>query len=88
MDEHDDVRVLLDGAGLAQVGQLRPLADALLDRSGELREREHGDVELLREDLQPSADLRDLDLPVLAAAVLRLHQLQVVHDDEPRPARP
>jgi hypothetical protein len=48
MDEHHHVRVLLDGAGVAQVREAR-LAAALLDCARELREREHRDFKLARE---------------------------------------
>jgi hypothetical protein len=52
VDEHDEVGVLLDRPGLAQVGQDRPLVVALLDLPGELRERDDGHVEVAGEDLQ------------------------------------
>src|SRR5664280_2495030 len=48
VDECDDVGVLLDGAGLAQVAEQGLLvAGALLAAAGELAEREHGDAHLL-----------------------------------------
>ena len=68
VDEHDDVGVLLDRAGFAQVGELRPLVLALLDRARELRQRQHRHVQLLGHRLQAAGDLRDLLHPVLAAA--------------------
>ena len=37
VDEEDDVGVLLDGAGLAQVAEHRDVGVALLGRTGELR---------------------------------------------------
>src|SRR6266566_4457051 len=83
IDEADDVRVLLDGPGLAQVGELWPavLASPLLGRARKLRDRDDGHVELLGERLEGAGDVGDLLLPVLDVAG-PLHQLQVVHDYE------
>src|SRR5690349_9901634 len=79
VQEHDDVGVLLDRARLAQVGEHRRLALALLDAAVELREREDRDPELLRQALQRPADDRDL---LLARLRRRVHELEVVDDDE------
>src|SRR5690606_27526348 len=46
--EHDDVGVLLDRAGLAQVAELRPLVLAALDLAGKLRESDDRDRKLDR----------------------------------------
>ena len=82
-DEHDEVGVLLEAAGLAQVGEQRLLvAAALLDAAVELRQRDHRHVELAREDLQPAAHLADLLDPALDA-VVGAHELEVVDDDQP-----
>src|SRR5882762_2534283 len=51
-DEHHDVGVLLDGAGLSEVRELRPLVLPGFHRARELGERQHGNVELLRQRLQ------------------------------------
>src|SRR5712692_1482033 len=83
IDEADDVGVLLDCPGLAQVGQLRPavLPSPLFGRARELRDCDDGHVELLGERLEGAGDVGDLLLPVLDVAG-PLHQLQVVHDHE------
>src|SRR6266571_2293109 len=83
VDEAHDVRVLLDGARLAQVGELGAavLAAALLRRPRQLRDRHHGHVQLLGEPLQGAGDVGDLLLAVLDVARPR-HELQVVDDDE------
>src|SRR5579875_40597 len=60
VDEHHDVRVLLDRAGLAQVGEHRALVGAAFETAGELAQRDDGNLELAGEDLQPAADLGDL----------------------------
>src|SRR4051794_8222467 len=60
VDEGDEIGVLLDRSGLAQVGEDRPLVRALLDRARELRQRDDRDVEVAREDLQRAGDLRYL----------------------------
>src|SRR5438105_1055874 len=53
IDREDEVGVLLDRAGFAQVRHDRALrAGALLDRAGKLRERDHGNLELLGEGLE------------------------------------
>src|SRR5438477_687238 len=54
VNEADDVRVLLNGAGLAQVRQLRTavLAATLLGRARQLRDRQHRHVQLLGERFQ------------------------------------
>ena len=61
VEEHDQVGVLLDGARLAQVGELRALvvARALLRRARELRQRDDRNAQLLRERLEPARDLTD-----------------------------
>src|SRR5712671_3260652 len=69
-DEHDHVGVLLDRAGFAQVGELRALVVAVLDGTRELRQRQHGNIELLGERLQAAGDLRDLLHAILGAAAL------------------
>src|SRR3954466_12107445 len=45
VDEHDEVGVLLDLAGLAQVGEHRALVGARLDAARQLRQRDDGDLE-------------------------------------------
>src|SRR5258706_16445313 len=58
VDREYEVGVLLDRAGLAQVGHDRPLrAGALLDRAGELRECHYGNLELLGERFERARDL-------------------------------
>ena len=42
VDEGYHVGVLLDAAALTQVGQERPVVQALFGRAAELRERKHG----------------------------------------------
>ena len=80
-------RVGGDAARLTKVGEHRSLVGAVLELPVELRERDHGAVELAGEDLQPTRDLRDLDLAVLdAPRRARRHQLQVVDDDQPEVA--
>src|SRR6218665_3189661 len=57
VDEHDDVGILLDGAGLAQVGHQRAFVGALLDRAIELRERHHRALQFLGQHFQAARDL-------------------------------
>ena len=87
VDEADVVGVLLDGARLAEVRELRalPLLAPGLDASIELTERDDRELQLLGERLQPSRDLADL-LLARVDPVAPLHELEVVDDDEPHPA--
>ena len=62
------------------------LVRALLDAAVELRQRDHGHLELARERLEPAGDLADLLDAVLHVAA-RAHQLQVVDDDQARARR-
>ena len=84
VDEHDDVGVLLEGAGLAQVRELRAVIGARLRRARQLRQRDDRHVQLLREPLQRPRDRRELRLPALEAAAA-LHQLDVVDDEQVEP---
>src|SRR5438045_3990325 len=83
IDEADDVGVLLDGPRFPEVGELRPAVfpAPLLGCARELRDRDDRHVELLRERLEGTGDVRDLLLTVLDVAG-PLHQLQVVHDHQ------
>src|SRR5690606_22206107 len=79
--EHDEIGVLLERAGLAQVGELRAVIGSLLGRARELGQRDDRHGQLLRQRLETPGDLADLLLPVLRAPA-RVHELDVVHDDE------
>src|SRR3954465_8797944 len=81
VDEHDEVGVLLDLAGLAQVAEHRPLVRPRLHTAGELRQGDHGDLELAGQDLEATADLADGLDPVVHPRV-GPHELEVVHDDQ------
>ena len=77
------------GDTLAKVRELRTLVGPRLRIAVQLRQGDHRDVELLREELQRTADLRDLLLAVVGASSERAgHQLQVVDDDELQPLAP
>ena len=78
IDEHDHVRILLDGAGLTQVGEHGPVIGPLLHGTGQLRECYHRHLQLSGDTLQRTGDFRDLLLTGFAAAAGPLHQLQVV----------
>src|SRR5438552_9988441 len=84
VDEHHDVRVLLQAARLPQVRELRPLLRARLRGARELAQRHHRDAQLLGQALERPADRGDLLLPVLDPARAG-HELQVVDDDQGQP---
>ena len=44
MQKHDHVRILFDSAGIAQIGENRPLITPLRARAGELRQRDERNV--------------------------------------------
>src|SRR6185369_11799266 len=80
--EHDNVGILLDGARLAQIRELWPLVLTVLDGTGELRQSNDGDVQLLGERFQAGGDLRNLLHAVVALVGSARHELQVVDDEE------
>src|SRR5580704_1666622 len=51
VDERDDVGVLLEGAGLSKVGELRTMVGARLGRAAQLREQDDRYAQFLRESL-------------------------------------
>ena len=83
VQEHDDIRVLLDSARFTKVGEHGALVLALFVRTRELGEAQHGDLQLLCHDLEHTGNIADHLLAALAAVALRAggrHQLQVVDD--------
>src|SRR5918992_470350 len=84
VDEHDDVGVLLDLPAFTKVGEHRDRRVARLDGARQLRHRDHGDLELAGEDLEPAAHLAD-GLDAAVGAAVGAEQLEVVHDDQPEP---
>src|SRR6266568_699600 len=82
VDEHDHVGILLDGAGFAQVAHHRALVGAFFQLTVELGESHYRHTQLLGQRLQGLGDLRNLLLPRFDAGT-RLHQLQIVDDDQP-----
>src|SRR5699024_2423875 len=84
VQEQHAVGVLLDGARVAQVGQLGPVAGVValfFHRAGKLTQGNDGHIHLLGHDLEVAGDGADLLDPVFAA-LARGHQLQVVDDDQ------
>lgn len=59
VNEEDQVGVLVDGTGLPQVGEQRPLVHPLLAFPAELARGDHGNPQGIRQVLQASGDLRD-----------------------------
>ena len=82
IDEQDQVRILLDRAGLTQVGHHRALVLTILEAPVELRARHHRHHQLLCECLQRSRYLGDLRRSILARSRY-VHELEVVDHDEP-----
>src|SRR5579864_808873 len=86
-DKHDDVGILLDRAGFAQIGQLRAFVLALLNRARQLRQGQHRHIELLGDSLEAAGDLGNfLNAVLLSPAGTRwAHELEVIDDDQPQP---
>src|SRR6266481_3253154 len=80
VDEHDDVGVLLDGAGLAEVGELRAALVAL-GGAGKLAEDEDGNLQLLGETLEGAGDAGDFFLAIAEAAAGG-DELEIIDDEE------
>ena len=70
VQEHYNIRVLLNGSGFTQVGKQRTFVRTLLRTSRKLRQGDYRDVKLLRHDLQVTGYVRDLDYAI-AVVVLR-----------------
>ena len=81
--EHDNVGVLLDGARLAQVRELRPLVLAVLDRARELGQRDDRHVQLLGQRLEAGGDLATPPARgCRSCRTVPVMQLQVVDDEQ------
>src|ERR1700686_725178 len=83
VDEHDDVGVLLDGAGFAEVRELGAALVALR-RASELAEDEDGNLQLLGESLKRARDAGHFFLAIAEAAA-RGDELQVIDDEQRKP---
>src|SRR5206468_10526841 len=81
VDEHHQIGVLLDGAGLAKIRQLWALilTGTLLRRARELRKCYNGNSELARQRLERTGDVADLLLSALRVR-WTLHQLEIVYN--------
>ena len=81
-DEDHHVGVLLDRAGFTQVRELRPLVVAAFDLPRELRQGEHGHIQLLGQRLQLGGNFGDFLHPVFGRAPRRALQKLNIIDDE------
>ncbi len=85
--EHDDIGVGFDIAGLAKVGQLGALVGAGFNPTVELRQEDHADIHVLGESLQAGGDFADLIDALPAVAFGGADEFEIVNHDgaEPRP---
>ena len=81
VDKHDDVGILLDGAGISKVGELRSVAVAGFDSARELRQCDDRNIEFFSQSLETSGDFRDL-LDGAVVIPFGSHQLEVVNNKE------
>ena len=81
VNEHDEVRILFNSAGFAQVAHHRSFVGALFQRTIELRECNHRHVEFLGQRFETTRNFRNFGGAIFLVAG-HLHQLQVVNDNE------
>ena len=78
-DEHDHVGILLDRAGLAQIGELRPVVAApAFGSAAELQQSNNGDTELFGDGFQSARNRRNFLGAILEALTACRHELQVI----------
>ena len=80
VNEHNDVRILLDRTGFTQVGKHRRMIRSLLYRTAQLRECKHRNMQFTGKCFQGTGDLGDLVLTGFRPSATA-HELQVVNDD-------
>src|SRR6202011_1661126 len=80
VDEHNDVGVLLEGAGFAEVGELGA-ALVTFGGAGELAEDENGNLQLLGEAFEGAGDAGDFFLAIAEAAAGG-DELEIVDDEK------
>ena len=85
VQEHDGVGHFFDGAGFAQVRQLRALVRPVLRRARELRNQEQRDVKLLRRVPQATGHRAKLQMALCHRRV-GCHLVQVVYHHQVQPA--
>ena len=85
VDKDDHVGILFDGTGFAQVAEHRlAVAAGALDRvTGQLGQGDDRDIEFLGGHLEGTGDRGDLLLAHAPQFGGPLHQLEIVHDDQP-----
>src|SRR3989442_647511 len=80
-EKHDQVGVLFERPRLPEVGQSRRSIPSRLGGTGQLGQREDGEVEILGQGLERPRYFRDLLLAVLAPET-PLHELEIVDDHQ------
>ena len=82
-DEHDNVGILLDGAGFAQVAELRAMIAAAAFRSAaELRKRDDRDFQFFCDGFEAARDGGDFLRAIFEALAAAGHELEIIDDDE------
>ena len=90
VEEHDGVRILLDSAGFAKIGQHRPLVGTRFVGTGQLAKTDDRHIQLLCHDLERTGDVTDDRYAVVAGFAGRGcgHQLQIVDQHQPQIVEP
>src|SRR5260221_1382569 len=82
-DKHNNVGVLLNRPGFAQIGELRPVVAApAFGSTAELRQGEDGNLEFLGDGFQSARNGGDFLGAVFEALAAAGHELQVVDDQQ------
>src|SRR5882724_4167422 len=80
VDEHDHVGVLFDGAGFAEVGELRAAFFAF-GSAGQLAKHQNGNLQFLGKTLERAGNAGDFFLTIAEAAA-RGNELEIVNDEQ------
>ena len=80
VNEHNDVRILLDRTGFTQVGKHRRMIRSLFYRTAQLRKCDNRHIQFPCEAFERTGDLGDLVLTGFRPSATA-HELQVVNDD-------
>src|SRR5262249_9907474 len=84
IEEHDDIGILFDRTGVAQIREHGPSVVTCLTGSGELRQDDHGNIKFLRQEFELARSVCNALL--LSVGVMELDESQIVDDQHVEPA--
>src|SRR5699024_4440274 len=80
--EGNDVGILFDVSGFAQVGHHRTLILSRIDTSGKLRKEDDWDSEIECKQFKFPCDFTDFKIPPILSDKCRPNQLEIIDEDE------